>query len=32
MITIERKIHFKAGRRSRKELGEGQAKPSVPAG
>ena len=29
MITIERKVHFKRGRRSRKELREGES-PSVP--
>ena len=29
MITIERKVHFGQGRRTRKELREGQAEPSV---
>ncbi|HHM11905.1 MAG TPA: hypothetical protein ENJ16_00005, partial [Planctomycetaceae bacterium] len=32
MITIERKVHFKRGRRSRKELREGEAPPSPPPG
>ena len=32
MITIERKIHFQQGRRTRKELREGEATPSTPVG
>jgi hypothetical protein len=32
MITIERKVHFQSGRHSRKELREGDATPSPPAG
>ena len=32
MITIERKVHFQRGRRSRKELRQGEATPAVPAG
>ena len=32
MITIERKVHFQTGRRSRKELREGEATPALPAG
>lgn len=32
MITIERKVHFQSGRHSRKELKEGEAPPSAPAG
>ena len=32
MITIERKVHFQRGRRSRKELREGEATPSTPVG
>ena len=32
MITIERKVHFHTGRRSRKELREGEATPSAPTG
>lgn len=32
MITIERKVHFKRGRRSRKELRVGEASPSPPPG
>ena len=32
MITIERKVHFQPGRRTRKELREGEATPSAPAG
>jgi hypothetical protein len=29
MITIERKVHFGHGRRARKELREGEAKPAI---
>ena len=29
MITVERKVHFQSGRHTRKELREGEAKPSV---
>lgn len=32
MITIERKVHFQSGRRTRKELCEGEATPFAPAG
>ncbi len=32
MITIERKIHFQQGRRTRKELREGEAPSSTPVG
>ena len=32
MIIIERKIHFGQGQNSRKELQNGEAKPSTPAG
>jgi hypothetical protein len=32
MITIERKVHFKSGRRTRKELREGEATTSALAG
>ena len=32
MIRIERKVHFGQGRRTRKELREGEATPSTPAG
>ena len=32
MITIERKVHFQQGRRTRKELREGEATPLAPAG
>jgi hypothetical protein len=32
MITIERKVHFHSGRHTRKELHEGESRPSVPAG
>ena len=32
MITIERKVHFGQGRRTRKELREGEAGPSVAGG
>jgi hypothetical protein len=32
MITIQRKVHFQNGRRTRKELREGEAMPSAPAG
>jgi hypothetical protein len=32
MIRIERKVHFQQGRRTRKELHEGEATPSAPAG
>jgi hypothetical protein len=32
MIRIERKVHFQQGRRTRKELREGEATPSAPAG
>ena len=32
MITIERKVHFKSGRHTRRELREGEAMPSAPAG
>jgi len=32
MITIERKVHFQNGRRTRKELHEGEATPEAPAG
>ena len=32
MITIERKVHFKSGRHTRKELQEGDATPPAPAG
>ena len=32
MITIERKVHFQQGRHTRKELQEGEARPSAPAG
>ena len=32
MITIERKVHFQSGRRTRKELREGEATPPTPAG
>jgi len=32
MITIERKVHFQSGRHTRKELQDGEAPPSVPAG
>lgn len=32
MITIERKVHFGQGRRTRKELREGEATSSAPAG
>lgn len=32
MITIQRKVHFGNGRRSRKELRDGDAAPETPAG
>ena len=32
MITIKRKIHFQSGRRTRKELREGELTPAAPAG
>ena len=32
MITIKRKVHFQNGRRTRKELREGEATPEPPAG
>ena len=32
MITIQRKVHFQSGRYTRKELREGDATPSAPAG
>lgn len=32
MITIERKVHFGQGQRTRKELREGEATPVAPAG
>ena len=32
MITIERKVHFQQGRRTRRELQEGEAKSSVAGG
>jgi hypothetical protein len=32
MITIQRKVHFGQGRRTRRELREGEATPSGPAG
>lgn len=32
MITIERKVHFRQGRRTRKELQNGEATPSATAG
>ena len=32
MITIERRVYFKKGRRTRKELREGEATPKAPAG
>ena len=32
MITIERKVHFSSGRRTRKELCEGEASQARPAG
>ena len=32
MITIERKVHFGQGRRTRKELREGDATPATPTG
>jgi hypothetical protein len=32
MITIQRKVHFGQGRRTRKELRHGDAAPAVPAG
>ena len=32
MITLERKVHFGNGRRSRKELRDGEAAPPGPAG
>jgi len=32
MIRIERKVHFQNGRRTRKELREGEATPGAPAG
>lgn len=32
MITIERKVHFQQGRQTRKQLLEGEAGPSIPAG
>ena len=32
MIRIERKVHFQQGRRTRKELREGEATPLPPAG
>ena len=32
MITIERKVHFQSGQHARKELQEGEAAPSAPAG
>ena len=32
MITIKRKVHFRSGRRSRKELRDGETPPSVPHG
>jgi len=32
MITLERKVHFGAGRRSRKELRQGDTPPEAPSG
>ncbi len=32
MITIERNVHFGQGRRTRKELRDGEAMPTAPAG
>ena len=32
MITMERKVHFGTGRRSRKELRQGDAPPEAPSG
>jgi len=32
MITIQRKVHFGQGRRTRRELRPGEAAPAVPAG
>jgi hypothetical protein len=32
MIEIKRKVHFRQGRRTRKEMGVGEAPPEAPAG
>ena len=32
MIEIKRKVHFRQGRRTRKEMGIGEAQPEAPAG